>query len=523
MFAPHGLCLQWDPELLVVHILSDAVIALSYFSIPFALAYFVSKRKDVEFGWVFWAFAIFIMACGISHVMSIYTLWVPAYGLEGVVKFMTAIASIATAILLWPLVPKLLALPSPAQLRLAHAMLDAEAQQRREAEARLLQSQKMEAVGQLTGGIAHDFNNLLMVISGNLEIARRALGQHGQTGLKRATRAVESASDGAQRAATLTSRLLAFARKQPLDAKVVDLNSIITGMAEFFQRTLGETIKLNTISSAGLWRVETDPNLLEAALLNIVVNARDAMPDGGTLTIETGNACVDEDTARSIDDLQAGHYVVISVTDDGVGMDAETIERAFEPFFSTKQTGHGTGLGLSQVYGFCKQSGGIAKIYSKRGAGTTVKLYLPRSLHEREEEASLTNPLHPQIRGMGETIMVVEDDEGVRRYVVETLTDLNYRIIEAKSAEEAVLVFGQNSREIALLLTDIVMPGRNGRHLSDVLCKQKPGLKVIFMTGYSRDAIVHNGRLDPGVELLQKPFTQAALAQKLRQLLGFYG
>jgi signal transduction histidine kinase/ActR/RegA family two-component response regulator len=517
LFAPHGICLQWEPELLVVHIVSDVVIAASYFSIPFALAYFVSKRRDVEFGWVFWAFALFIMACGVTHVFSIYTLWVPVYGVEGLVKVVTAIASIVTAVLLWPLIPKLLTIPSPSQLRLAHAMLEAEAEQRREAQELFRHAQKMEAIGQLTGGVAHDFNNLLMVISGNLDVARRALAQGAR---ERVNRALESAYEGAERATTLTARLLAFARKQPFDTKVINVNHVISGMADFFRRTLGETIDLEIVTGAGLWRTETDAHQLEAAMLNLVVNARDAMPNGGRLTIETGNAYVDDDYARSAGDLNPGQYIVIAVTDNGVGMDRETADRAFEPFFSTKETGHGTGLGLSQVYGFAKQSRGFAKIYSEPRNGTTVKLYLPRveGVIPKTPPSQVLNDW--EMRGEGETILVVEDDDAVRRHIVETLVELGYEVLEAKGADEAVRLFQEHEKKAALLLTDVVMPEMNGRALSEQLLLKQPALKVLFMTGYSRNAIVHQGRLDPGVELLQKPFTQKALAQKLRTMLG---
>ena len=518
MFSPHGICLLWEPELLVVHIVSDAVIALSYFSIPFALAYFVFKRRDVEFGWVFWAFAIFIMACGVTHLFSIYTLWVPVYGLEGLVKAVTAIASLVTAALLWPLIPKLLTIPSPGQLRLAHSMLEAEARQRREAEAMLGHAQKLEAIGQLTGGVAHDFNNLLTVIAGNLEMAQRALTKWNESSRERIGRAVEHAYNGAERAVTLTSRLLAFARKQPFDPKVVNPDQLISGMSDFFRRTVGETIELKIVGVQGLWNTETDPNQLEAALLNLVVNARDAMPNGGKLTIETNNSFIDEQYAKQNADVVAGPYVSISVTDNGVGMDQTTLERAFEPFFSTKETRQGTGLGLSQVYGFAKQSGGFAAIDSRVGEGTSVKIYLPRtSLALTAQIVATDTDAAP--RGAGETILVVEDDEQVRRYIVETLVELNYQVIEARDAIEANEVFNCFGQTIDLLLTDVVMPGKDGRILSEELARRNPELKVLFMTGYSRDAIVHHGRLDAGVSLLQKPVTQKDLAKRLRALL----
>ena len=520
MFAPHGICLQWDPELLTVHIVSDAFIAVSYFSIPFALAYFVSKRRDLEFSWVFWAFAVFIMACGVTHVFSIYTLWVPVYGLEGLAKAVTALASIITALLLWPLIPHLLTVPSPSQLRLAQIMLEAEAKQRREAEALFRQAQKMEAIGQLTGGVAHDFNNLLMVISGNLEIAQRALIEWNEAGRERVMRAVTNAHGGAQRATNLTSRLLAFARKQPFDAKVINVNQVISGMADFFRRTLGETIDLEMVAAAGLWRTDTDPHQLEAALLNLVVNARDAMPNGGKLTIETGNSFVDEDYAAATGDIKSGQYVLVSVSDNGTGMERSTLDRAFEPFFSTKETGQGTGLGLSQVYGFAKQSEGFAKIYSEEGQGTTVKIYLPRTQAPLATTDTAAETPKPHNLGAGETILVVEDDDAVRQYVVETLLELNYRVLEAANADQAWAIFIQHQQAIQLLLTDVVMPGKNGRVLSGEMLERKPQLKVIYMTGYSRNAIVHQGRLDIDVEFLQKPVTQTALVQKLKAVLA---
>lgn len=524
MFAPHGICLQWEPELLAVHIASDSIIALSYFSIPFALAYFVSKRRDVEFGWVFWAFAVFIMACGVTHVMSIYTLWVPAYGLEGVVKIVTAIASISTAALLWPLIPYLLKVPSPGELRHAKAMLEAEGQQRREAEARLSHAQKMEAIGQLTGGVAHDFNNLLTVISGNLEIAERTLKRWNDNSRDKLVQLISRARDGASRASILTQGLLSFARKQPFNTEVIDVNALITGMADFFQRALGENMVLETHGAPGLWHTETDPHQLEVALLNLVVNAKDAMPAGGKLTVETSNSQVDGDYAKTSPDAREGQYVLITVTDTGTGMDKQTRERAFEPFFSTKETGHGTGLGLSQVYGFARQSDGFAEIHSERGKGTTIKLFLPRAKSTVATTGQAAANREPRIaedlRGRGQWVLVVEDDQHVRNFVTETLTDYNYRVVEASNAEEAAQAFSGRGNDIQLLLTDVVMPGKNGRLLSEELLKLNSELKVVFMTGYSRDIIARDGRLGRGVELLQKPITQHDLAAKISNVLA---
>jgi signal transduction histidine kinase len=517
MFSPHGICLLWDPELIWLHVASDAVIAAAYFSIPVALSIFVSKRRDVDFGWIFWAFAIFIMACGFTHVLSIVTLWLPVYGVEGIIKALTAVASIVTAVILWPLLPKLLALPSPSQLRAAEAALAQEGMHRREAEDMLRQSQKMEAIGQLTGGVAHDFNNLLTIISGNLEIAERSMRSWGDGTRERLTRVIANAANGAQRAAMLTQRLLAFARRQPLDPRLTNVNVLLAGMSDFFRRTLGENIDLEFVGGAGLWQVEVDPSQMEAAILNLVVNAKDAMAGKGKLTIETGNAFIDESYSRQNADIPVGQYVQIAVSDTGSGMSRDVQQKAFDPFFTTKQPGQGTGLGLSQAYGFVKQSGGHVKIYSEENEGTTIKIYLPRAL----VAASAARESHvPVVGSLGsETILVVEDEADVRSYLVETLQDLNYRVREAADAATALALIDSEPFHIDLLLTDIVMPGMNGRQLADELLRRQHNIKVLFMTGYSRNAIVHQGRLDPGVSMLQKPLTEAMLAAKIRDIL----
>jgi len=517
MFSPHGICLLWEPELIWLHVTTDAVIAVSYFSIPVALSIFVSKRRDVDFGWIFWAFAIFIMACGFTHVLAIVTLWVPVYGIEGIIKALTAAASIVTAAMLWPLLPKLLALPSPSQLRRAEVALAQEGMHRREAEDMLRQSQKMEAIGQLTGGVAHDFNNLLTIISGNLEIAERGLHSWGDATRERLTRVIANAANGAQRAAMLTHRLLAFARRQTLDPRLTNVNQLLAGMSDFFRRTLGENIDLEIVGGAGLWQVEVDPSQMEATILNLVVNAKDAMAGKGKLTIETSNAFVDERYSQQNADIPVGQYVQIAVSDTGSGMSRDVREKAFDPFFTTKQPGHGTGLGLSQVYGFVKQSGGHVKIYSEVGEGTTIKVYLPRT----HVSANVAREIDvPVVGSLGsETVLVVEDEADVRSYLVETLQDLNYRVREAPDGAVALALFDSDPFRIDLLLTDIVMPGMNGRQLADELLHRQPSLKVLFMTGYSRNAIVHQGRLDPGVSLLQKPLTQVILATKIRDIL----
>jgi two-component system NtrC family sensor kinase len=388
--------------------------------------------------------------------------------------------------------------------------LYAESERRELAEQALRQSQKMEAVGQLTGGVAHDFNNLLTIIIGNIGIAKRGVVE------ARAERALDNALVGAERAAQLTQRLLAFSRRQPLNPRVLDVNKLILSISDLLARTLGENIKLETISGAGLWKVEADASEMESTLLNLALNARDAMPQGGKLTIETSNAYLDDEYCGQQEDLMPGQYVLVAISDSGAGMTAETIDRAFEPFFTTKEAGKGTGLGLSQVYGFMKQSNGHVKIYSEPGEGTTVKLYFPR--REGDEAAVSGNEQIGSDRGRDETILIVEDDDGVRQYASEILRDLNYQIIEAKDSATALRLL-EADKKFDLLLTDVVLPGKNGRELATEVERRRPGTKIIFMTGYSRNAIVHHGRLDPGTALIQKPLIERDLARKIRQVL----
>jgi PAS domain S-box-containing protein len=389
--------------------------------------------------------------------------------------------------------------------------------ERRAAEERIHQAQKMEGIGQLTGGVAHDFNNLLTVIIGNLEALQRHLGEDSQDS-GRLRRSADNAMRGAKRAESLTHRLLAFSRQQPLDPKPVDVGRLVTGMSDLLRRTLGEQISVETVLAGGMWRAHADPSELEVAILNLAVNARDAMRDGGKLTIETANVHLDERYAASQIEVLPGQYVMLAVTDNGSGMPADIRAKAFDPFFTTKDVGHGTGLGLSQVYGFVKQSNGHVKIYSEVGEGTTVKIYLPRVHSEvaETEEAVVREPA----RGLrSEVILLVEDDEDVRSYSSETLRELGYHVIEAANARTAIQMLEAQS-EVAVLFTDIGLPGgMNGRQLAEEARKGRPNLKVLFTTAYARNAIVHDGRLDPGVELLPKPFTQAALGEKLRDII----
>jgi PAS domain S-box-containing protein len=380
-------------------------------------------------------------------------------------------------------------------------------------EEQLRQAQKMEAVGQLTGGVAHDFNNLLTVIMGNLEHLDRVLPPDQPS-----KRMIAAALRGASRAAMLTHRLLAFSRRQPLAPEVLSVNKLVAGMSDLMRRTLGEAILIEAVLAGGLWPTLADSNQLENALINLAINARDAMPEGGKLTIETANTHLDETYARMNDEVQPGQYVGIFVTDTGIGMAPDTVAHAFEPFFTTKEIGQGTGLGLSQVFGFIKQSGGHVKIYSEVGEGTTVKLYLPRYRgSENVVDERLESHQLPQ--GRSELVLVVEDDPDVRDYTVEMVGDLGYSVLSASDGASALRLLDSN-REVSLLFTDVGLPGgMNGRQLAEQALRRQPRLKVLYTTGYARNAIVHQGRLDPGVEVIFKPFTYSDLATKIRRVL----
>ncbi len=383
------------------------------------------------------------------------------------------------------------------------------------AEAQIRQMQKMESIGQLTGGIAHDFNNMLAIVIGSLDIARRRVVDDPD----KAISFIDNARGGAARAAALTSRMLAFARQQPLAPESLDANKLVANMSELLRRTLGEQIRIETVLAGGLWRTMADPGEVENALLNLCVNARDAMPEGGKLTIETANTHLDDAYAAGHLEVAAGQYVSICVSDSGAGMPAEVIDRAFDPFFTTKAVGKGTGLGLSQVYGFIKQSGGHVKIYSEIGHGTTVKIYLPRWFGADSSRTAAAPRDEPAaIGGPSEIILVVEDEVGVRTLSVDALRELGYTVIHADGGGEALRMIDEHPK-IDLLFTDIIMPEMNGRQLADRAVARKPELKVLYTTGYTRNAVVHNGVLDPGVAFLPKPFTLDQLATKVRQVL----
>lgn len=399
----------------------------------------------------------------------------------------------------------------------AQAALQREAQERQRAEAILRQVQKMDALGRLTGGIAHDFNNMLAVIVASLELLQRRLPSEKPNKLLDPIRA---ALQAAERSAALTRRLLAFSRRQPLEPKPIDANKLVAGMSALLNRTLGETIEIETVLAAGLWTVSADVNQLENALLNLAVNARDAMPRGGKLTIETANTFLDEAYARANSEVTSGQYVMVAVTDAGEGMSEETLGNAFEPFFTTKGAGHGTGLGLSQVYGLIKQSAGHIKIYSEIGVGTTVKLYLPRIESPGVDLSKQAEAQPSQAQANTGTILVVEDNELLLDSVSAMLRDHGYRVLASSNAAAALQLL-EAEDGVDLLFTDVVLPGgANGRQLADEARRLRPALPVLYTTGYTQNAIIHQGRLDPGVELIGKPFSYAALIAKIQHLLA---
>lgn len=379
------------------------------------------------------------------------------------------------------------------------------------------QSQKLQAVGQLTGGVAHDFNNLLTIIVGNLNMAQRHLESMTEASAERLRRVINNAMRGAERATTITSQLLAFSRKEPFDPKPLNINRLAQGLSDFLRRSLGETLILEIRGDDGLWQAQADPVQLETALINLAVNARDAMPAGGKLTIATENSFLDDKYCQQHDELVAGPYVRITVTDTGAGMSKDILKRVFEPFFTTKQAGHGTGLGLSQVYGFVKQSNGHVEIDSNPGRGTTVTLYLPALPGDVPQEQ--TAQPERLDNGSVPTILVVEDDHDVRAYVVEILRELHYRVLDAHDAESALAMIDRDNVSIDLLVTDLVLPGMNGARLARELKGRQQKAKLLFVTGYSRET-THHWSADSKIDILYKPLTQEALEQKIRAVLN---
>ena len=525
--TPHGACLLWKPALIWLNAASDAMIAGAFFATAFVLGFFLwRRRRDVMFRGVFWAFAIFATMCGVTRLLSILTLWVPLYDIEGFTKGFLALVSVGIAAALLLLLPRILVLPTRIQLQQAFAALEEETRQRRNAEAmvkrfqeleaneaQVRQAQKMEAIGQLTGGVAHDFNNILTVITGTIEILGDAVKDRPQ--LAQITHMISAA---ASRGADLTQHLLAFARQQPLQPRNTDVNALVIDVAQLLRPTLGEQIEIDSMLAHDSAPALIDPSQLSTAILNLALNARDAMPNGGKLTLETKNVALDENYASMNNEVKPGNYVMIAVSDTGKGISANLLDKVFDPFFTTKDVGKGSGLGLSMVYGFVKQSNGHIKIYSEEGHGTTVKLYLPQATAVADTPATETGASGDQ-RG-DESILIVEDDALVREYVVTQISRFGYRTLAASNAAEALAIINGDER-IDLLFTDVIIPGgMNGRQLATEALKRRPGLKVLYTSGYTENAIVHHGRLDAGVLLLAKPYLSSDLARMIRTALA---
>ncbi len=504
--TPHGFCLLWEPGLLWTYAISDMTIAIAYFSIPVTLLVVARRRRDLVFRPLLSLFAAFILLCGTTHWLDLLTLWVPVYALEGLVKAVTASVSLVTAIVLWRLLPDILALPSPNQMREANLALLASREQ-------LFQAQKMEAVGQLTGGMAHDFNNLIQIFSGSLEMLEKRIAQGRANEGLRYIAAMRQASDTAKQ---LTNRLLAFSRRQALQPRPVGPDALIRNFAEMIRRTLDPAIRIETKLGDGRWDANCDPNELETALLNLSINARDAMPNGGVLTIATADRRLS--AADVTDHAAPGNYIEIAVSDTGVGMTPDVLGRVFEPFFTTKSIGQGTGLGLSQVYGFVRQSGGMVKIESKPDEGTTARLYLPGIDRVAKAEPIAVKSEPSDLREIQRRkVLFVEDQEDVRRQIVEVLEEKGCIVTHATDGSEGLRQI-QSGSSFDLLITDVGLPGLNGRQLADAARERIPNLSVLLITGYAGKAL-ESSQLASGIEVLRKPFSLDTFSERVAALL----
>jgi signal transduction histidine kinase/CheY-like chemotaxis protein len=550
-FMPHRMCFLDDTATLWLHVISDALIALSYYVIPILLFRFVRQRRDIGFPWIFVAFGMFILACGTSHVLGAVTVFNPVYRIEGLVKAVTAVASISTFLLLIPAMPALISLPSPSALQSANDKLAIEIDEKRRVEAtvrhlneelehrvanrtadleralvdlqqemkrrdslekQLIQSQKMEAIGRLAGGVAHDFNNLLTVILGHGEMLRFHFGDDpaADDGLREIQRAGE-------RASALTQQLLAFSRRQIAMVRVVDLNEAVLQTEKMLRRLIGEDVGLALHLTSELPHIKIDPSHIDQILLNLAVNARDAMPNGGTMTLETARVNLDEQYATVHDGISPGPHVMLAVSDTGTGMDEATKVRVFEPFFTTKEAGKGTGLGLSIVYGIVKQNGGEILVYSELGQGTVFKILFPAATAVAENTAAAPEVVTK--RPASETIMLVEDDPQVRNIARAMLERLGYSVITCASPDEAQTVLRAQSGKVALLLTDIIMPGMRGTELAASAKSTNPEIRVLFMSGYTEGGVLDQGMITADMPFLRKPFTAGDLEKEIRAAL----
>jgi signal transduction histidine kinase len=556
-FMPHGMCFLWDPVVLWLHVVSDSLIAAAYYAIPVLLFYFYRRRRDMPFNWIFVAFGMFILACGTTHLLAAFTIWHPVYRLEGVVKAITALASVATSLMLVPLMPTLIALPSPSQLKRANADLAREIEERRAAESeirrineeleqrvasrtadyklaaeslqqalhdlraemnrredlerQLIQSQKMEAVGRLAGGVSHDFNNLLTVILGYNQMLLEQV-KDDPVALEYAGEVTQAA----ERASGLTSQLLAFSRRQVALPQIVDLNSLVRDIDKMLRRIIGEDVRLNIRLDPALPQVQVDPTHIHQVIMNLAVNSRDAMPNGGAIAIETGHARIGEEGAASHVGLQAGSYAVLTFSDTGIGMDAATRAHIFEPFFTTKEKGKGTGLGLSIVYGIVKQNGGEILVDSEPGQGTVFRIYIPSATAAEAPPAAAAEPATGPAAG---TILLVEDEEQVRNLARAMLTGEGYRVLECASPVEALRLIREQAATVDLLLTDVVMPQMNGADLAREVQAAQPRIRLLFMSGYTDGNLAGPEAMPAGTPFIRKPFTAASLRKKVQEAL----
>jgi signal transduction histidine kinase len=527
--APLGACLKWTPELIWLNAVCDSIAAVAFLTTAFVLGYFGwRRRRDLipMFRIVFPVFALFIAISGVTYLEQIFALWVPVYSIEALTKAVLALISLGITAVMVLMLPRLLVMSTRVQLQQAYAALEEEVRQRQKAEAmvkrfqeieatesQVRQAQKMEAIGQLTGGVAHDFNNILTVITGSIEIVGDAVKQDPL--LVQITEMIRAA---ASRGADLTQHLLAFARRQPLQPRATDVNAMVVDAARLLRPTLGEQVEIESMLAHDSAPALIDPSQLSTAILNLALNARDAMPGGGKLTLETKNVFLDENYARQNSEVKPGSYVMIAVSDTGKGIPQNLLEKVFEPFFTTKDAGKGSGLGLSMVYGFVKQSNGHIKIYSEEGHGTTVKLYLPQAAGAPDVlavESGIAGVEHGD-----ESILIVEDDALVREYVVTQIKRFGYHTLAASNAVEGLAIINGPER-IDLLFTDVIIPGgMNGRQFATEALRRRPALKVLYTSGYTENAIVHHGRLDAGVLLLPKPYVSADLARMIRTALA---
>jgi signal transduction histidine kinase len=537
-FMPHGMCYLWDPGILWLNVTADVLIAIAYYAIPFLLFRFARRRRDISFKGIFVAFGIFILACGTTHLMGAITVWNPVYGIEGLVKLVTAAASIVTLAMLLPMLPALIALPSPSELAIVNRKLALEVEERRTAEDQvrrineelenrvakrtaerliledqLLQSQKMEAVGRLAGGVAHDFNNLLTVILGYNDILREQSCKDAE-----ALEYAEEIQQAAERASALTNQLLAFSRRQVAVPRVIELNRVVHQIDKMLRRIIGEDIVLETNLSQSLPRVKVDPSHMDQVIMNLAINSRDAMPNGGNLTIETAEVELEKDDHSRHTGVAPGHYVMLAVSDTGIGMDEATRARAFEPFFTTKDKGKGTGLGLSIVYGIVKQNGGEVLVNSEPGEGTVFRIYLPASQAEAEPLDGDDGTV--EMGAVHETVLLVEDEDQVRSLTTTMLARRGYHVLSAANAADAIELASAYAKPIHLLLTDVIMPGMRGPELAREIVAARPGTRVLYMSGYTDHGVINQGMLSKNTPFLRKPFTASTLHQKVREALA---